>query len=88
MLFKIFMFIGEDEETNMMNEWSNEWTWWTLLEAKNMDECGSEVRGWYPIGDSLTTIGTYLPTYTPLYTTYDQKSIESVTNGYSISWPL
>jgi hypothetical protein len=50
-----------------------------------MDECGGEVRGWYPVGDSLTTIGTYLPTYlptyTPLYTTYDQKSIESVTNG-------
>jgi hypothetical protein len=49
-----------------------------------MDGCGGEGRV-TPVGDSLTTIGTYLPTYLPLCTTYDQKSMESVTNGYSIS---
>jgi hypothetical protein len=49
MLFKFFMFIGGDEEINMMNEWMNEWMWWmnvwrTLIEAKSMDGCGGEGR--------------------------------------------
>jgi hypothetical protein len=54
-----------NEWMNVVNEsydeWVNEWMWWTLIEAKNMDECGEgRVPSW-----RFSNNHRYLPTYLP-----------------------
>jgi hypothetical protein len=78
MLFKFFMFIGGDEEINMMNEWMNgwmnecgewiiwwmnEWMWWTLIEAKKYGWMWWWGEG-YPSW-RFSNYHRYLPTYLP-----------------------